>query len=378
MGFVFVAALAAAAVWASRRRETRPIAFGLLWFFAALAPTSLMPLAEVTNDHRMFFPFVGLALAVFWALRLAVAAHPAWLRAAAAAMALALAAEAVGTHERNIVWHSDENLWRDVVEKSPQNGRGLMNYGLVLMARANYTEALSYFERALAFTPNYPTLEINLGVCNGALHRDAEAQSYFQRAMALAPDSSESYFYYARWLHERGRGAQSAGLLQTALVKNPVDLNVRHLLLTEYAEQTNEAAVQGLARETLQLAPGDEIATRYLAWRAPVAPAPAVQAAQGTPAARNAALTPEQLLSQSLDYYRSHQYFESILSAMKALKLRPDYAEAYNNIAAAYNAMGRWQEGIRNAREALRLNPNLTLARNNLQWALDQTQKQAH
>ena len=39
--------------------------FGLLWFVIALAPTSsFIPLAEVMNDHRMYFPYVGLVLAV--------------------------------------------------------------------------------------------------------------------------------------------------------------------------------------------------------------------------------------------------------------------------------------------------------------------------
>ena len=42
---------------------------------------------------------------------------------------------AAGTHERNRVWHDDESLWRDVVAKSPNNGRGLMNYGLIFMQR---------------------------------------------------------------------------------------------------------------------------------------------------------------------------------------------------------------------------------------------------
>ena len=32
----------------------------------------MMPLAEVMNDHRMYLPFVGLALAVVWAARLAI------------------------------------------------------------------------------------------------------------------------------------------------------------------------------------------------------------------------------------------------------------------------------------------------------------------
>ena len=63
-GLAFIGAGLAAAWVTSRRRETRPIAFGVLWFFVALAPTSsIVPLAEPMNDHRMYFPFVGLMLA---------------------------------------------------------------------------------------------------------------------------------------------------------------------------------------------------------------------------------------------------------------------------------------------------------------------------
>ena len=130
-GYLFVIALLAAVFYTSRRRETRPIAFGLLWFVIALLPTSLMPLADVTNDHRMFFPFVGLALAVFWSLRLwlfrktaRLTINQPWIRGTVAALAVVLCTEAVGTHVRNNVWHTEESLWRDVTIKSPQNGRG--------------------------------------------------------------------------------------------------------------------------------------------------------------------------------------------------------------------------------------------------------------
>jgi protein O-mannosyl-transferase len=367
VGYVFVAALLGAAVWASRRRHTRPIAFGLLWFFLALLPTSLMPLAEVTNDHRMFFPFVGLALAVFWGLRLVVAAHPGRLRAAVAAIVLIFAAEAFGTHQRNNVWHTEESLWRDVTEKSPRNGRGLMNYGLVLMARGDYTGALSYMERALAYTPNYSTLEINLGIANGGLRRNAEAQRHFERAIALTPNTPDPYFFYARWLDGVGDEARAAALLETALTKDRLAFDARHLLLKIYAAENNQSRMQSLARETLQLAPNDEVAQRYLSGRVTLS-----AAALTAPAAHPAAPTPEQFLDESLALYQSGQYVQSILAARAALKLRPDYPEAYNNIAAASNALGRWDEGIRAANEALRLNPNFTLARNNLQWALRQ------
>ena len=49
---------------ASRAHASRPIAFGLAWFGLALVPTSsVFPLAEVANEHRVFLPYIGLALA---------------------------------------------------------------------------------------------------------------------------------------------------------------------------------------------------------------------------------------------------------------------------------------------------------------------------
>ena len=55
--------------------------------------------------------------------------------------------------------------------------------------------------------------------------------------------------------------------------------------------------------------------------------------------------------------------------AKKALALKPDYAEAYNNLAAGYNSMQMWDEGIQAATQAVRLKPDYQLARNNLLWA---------
>jgi protein O-mannosyl-transferase len=46
-------------------------------------------------------------------------------------------------------------------------------------------------------------------------------------------------------------------------------------------------------------------------------------------------------------------------------------------MAAAYAGMKMWDEAARNAQEALRLRPDYQLARNNLVWALQEKQKLA-
>jgi hypothetical protein len=83
-------------------------------------------------------------------------------------------------------------------------------------------------------------------------------------------------------------------------------------------------------------------------------------------------LSAEQLLRVSLSLYQAGRFSESIAAAQAALRINPNFAVAYNNIAAAHAALRQWDEAIVAAQQALRLQPDFTLARNNLNWALEQ------
>jgi len=377
IGFAFVAAMLVLAVRTARNRETRPIAFGILWFFLALIPTAITPLAEVTNDHRMFFPFIGLVLAVVWTSRLLLfrktarlTTRPKLVRASWIAVACVLIISAAGTWQRNRVWRTEESLWRDVTLKSPKNGRGLMNYGLTQMSKGEYASALNYFERAQIYTPAYYILEINLGIANGGLGRDGQAESHFLRALQLAPDEAQPHYYYGRWLKSKGRTAESIANLEAALGASPNDVDTRDLLMQTYFEQRNWGQLQRVASETLRLAPNEAAARHFLG--------AAQNGEQEIIAAENRmrqAPTADGLIDLSLLYYQAGKYSECIRTARRALELRPNSAEAYNNIAAAYNSMALWDDGIQAATEATRLKPDFEVAKNNLLYAIAQKQR---
>ena len=455
-GFVFLAVLMGAAAWLSLRPRLRPVAFGLFWFLIASIPTSIYRLSEVENDHRMYMPFVGLVLAFVWTAwlgleRLTAGQVRRWIRPAAASMTvLLLGAYAWGAHLRNRVWRSEESLWLDDVQKCPHNGRGLMNYGLSQMERGRYQVARDYFTRALAYTPDYPTLEVNLGVVNEAMGQSAVADEHFQRAVQLAPADDEAHSYYGRALVEEGRLPEGLAQLQIAYRLNPSRPMTRTFLMDAFADSGDMPSARQLAHETLALIPGDPATLAFLmdpqsdaadywinlslrryqqtdyaacitaarralalqpdsalawnnigaAWAALSQWNFAVQAEQSAlrlqpdlALARNnlsayrqhalpadmsaASKTADDFLNDSLRLYRAGSYRESIAAARSALHLRPDYAEAWNNIAASYASLGEWDNAIQAAREAIRLKPNFQLARNNLAWAVSEKKKSA-
>jgi uncharacterized protein (TIGR02996 family) len=356
-GFVFVVGLIYTAIRMTRRRENRPVAFGLFWFLLAALPTSVFPLAEVENDHRMFFPFVGLTLSASWALALWFYSRPPRRELAVAAGVLLLLAFAAGTWQRNKIWRTEESLWYDVTLKSPHNGRGLMNYGLTQMSKGETARALDCFQRALVYNPSYYILEVNLGVANGALHNDAEAERHFARAIQLAPGEATPRYYYAVWLRGRGRPSDAVQHLNLAIAANPSYLEAPHLLMDIYAQEQDANALRRVAQETLARFPSERESATWLTRADTLRP------------------TPESYLNRSLVLYQQGKFEESIQAAREALKLRPDYSEAWNNIAAAYNSESKWDEGISAAERAVKLRPDNQLAKNNLAWAIQQKQR---
>ncbi|MDE1160662.1 MAG: tetratricopeptide repeat protein [Acidobacteriaceae bacterium] len=355
LGLLVTAVLIAIIVLTWRRRQWWPVTFGLLWFFITQLPTSLYPLSEVENDHRMFFSFPGLMLAVVWCgwlLWQRFALTSLVRNASLAVLFLLLAAYGYGAHLRNAVWHDEASLWRDDVAKSPHNGRGLMTYGLTKMSAGNYPEALDLFTRALLYTPNYSVLEINLGVLNGAMAesgdkpRTAEAERHFQRAIALAPHDDSTYAFYGRWLLQQGRLDEARHALQQAIELNPSRGFQHDLLIETYIADGDEAAAHAAAVTTAAAFPGDQVAANELAH----------------PVQQNDAFW----LNRSLAQYRAGQYKDSLASAQQALLRNPHSAEAWNNIGAAYGAMQQWELAIAAEKQALTLKPSLEIAKNNL------------
>lgn len=366
-GFLFLAALLSAIYATAKRPGTRPISFGLAWFLLALAPTSLFPLGDMENDHRMFFPFAGLAIAVTWAGSLVLARRPLQgnlRRAVIGSLACLLLLCALGTRQRNEVWRTQESLWRDVTIKSPGSARGLMGYGAKLLERGAYEASLVYLERAAALAPTYYTTQINLGIANGFLNRDAEAERHFRRAIELTPKQPEPYYYYARWLKSKMRDQEAVGSLNAGLSASPAFMDARYLLLQIYADHGLWSLLKSFGQDCLKLAPDDPVILKYLAMEQQVVG----QVAAAEALARSQP-TPENYLRLSLLYHQTGRYPDCIAAAKEALRLQPDLAEAYNFIAAANLSLGRWDEAIRAAGEALRVKPDFQFARNNLEFA---------
>ena len=373
IGMIVVILLVYIAFKTSKDEKKRPIAFGIAWFLFALLPTSLVPLAEVTNDHRMFFPFIGLVIAAVWTIVLLTERfinNKVVISFIALIFGVFLFANGYGVYQRNKVWKTEESLWHDVTIKSPKNGRGLMNYGLTLMRKGDLKEALNYYQKALEFTPYYSHLHINIGICKNALGNPQEAEQSFKKAIEYGSTLYQPYHFYANFLYQRNRKNEAQVNIEKALSLNPWFMSSRYLAMNIYNDLTLWAKLESISTETLQRFPNDSVTINFLN-----ASQKKVSKVDYYRNIAKAKPTPENYLTLSLECYNAGDFYGCIDACNEAIKLKPNYADAYNNICSAYNSLGQYQKAVEACNKSIAIKPDYQLAKNNLAYAKSMIKK---
>ena len=243
----------------------RPVAFLGAWFLITLAPSSsVVPIVtEIAAEQRMYLPLAAViaagVLGVFWIGRRVFGERS--RVAAVAGIAIALAATiALGatTRDRNRVYWSDETLWRDTLDKQPNNARAHAAYAADLFMQHRYgeadleahvavrlddsnafaqntlaasllmngriDEAEVHLTRALEIWPYYVDARKNLADVYARRHDDVRAIAEYSRALEVVPDNPALLVACARLLATSSVDAARDGARAVAMAERAVSL----------------------------------------------------------------------------------------------------------------------------------------------------------
>lgn len=200
-------------------------------------------------------------------------------------------------------------------------------------------------------------------------NRDARPLGRLDGAEALRTICAGQYLALSAELYRANRHREAIAVAHDVLGLKPDSADAFNNIAASSAALGLWDQAMENARAALQIQPNHTLARNNLAW------AVAEKEKAGSPGIRENVLTAADYLNLSLEHYAAGRYPECIMAARAALELRPEYAEAFNNLAAAYASLQKWDDAIRAAREAVRLKPDFQLARNNLAWAETEKQK---
>ena len=192
------------------RHGLRFTVFGIFWFFLALSvESSLIPIADVIVEHRLYLPSIGPIIA-FVTLFDSIALSSRIKLAAMIGIVLLLSA---ATYNRNMLWRDPQQIWEDVIAKAPGNYRAYNNLGVAFKEKGKFDEATKLFQRSIAIDSSHPAAYFNLGDVQYRLGNYAKAEGYLKKALDTRPKSSLRLDI----LNKLGRTYSAMGKTETAI-----------------------------------------------------------------------------------------------------------------------------------------------------------------
>lgn len=326
-----------------RRAPAVPFCVGAYLLF--LAPhSSIVPLAEMVNEHRPYLPVAGLFILIAAGLYLTLARLSRSPLPALAILSSALALPLLAlTRERNLVWKDDLSLWSDTVAKSPGSSRAQMNLGLAYMGRGNYAEAKGRYLKALALASGYHYAHTNLAICLAAMGDHAGAAAAHDAAVNDAPGESGPYLWRGRYRAERGDLPGAIDDFKKAASLNPSPYNELACLV----EALERAGRAGEAQEWLAKYPPPDPAGFAKGRQAFAARLPAIPQA----------ISAQSQVVQGVALMRQNKLQDAEGRFREAIRLDPANAFAHINMGIVTAAQGKPEGAVPWFDAAARLAP---------------------
>jgi len=246
--------------WIYRRRF--PMAsYGWFVFLILLAPTSsFAPIRDPLAERRMYLPFIGLLFITLEFLRRWKTSRNVF----AGVLALVLVVEGAMTYQRNILWGSAIDMWKDTVSKSPQKLRPRFQLAQAYFQTAACADSVDEFGRAAALEPPTSDLLLDWALAYDCAGNPQQAIAKLQQAAARHPNG-HVYSQIGMEYGKTGKYTEALDALATAQRLDPGFAMTYYYLGNIHAIQGNQAQARDDYQHVLALDPHNAPATEALA-----------------------------------------------------------------------------------------------------------------
>lgn len=159
-----------------------------------------------------------------------------------------------------------EKVLRDLVSRSPRSAAGHFRLGVVLGIRDRHAEAAAQFRKALALSPDDPSILRALAVACRRAGDLAGAEDAARRWLRLRPDDVDATAMTAALLRDRGKGGEAVALYRSFVSRRPSDSAALADLAELLDESGKGAEALEFARRAVAAGPSDATANDRLGW----------------------------------------------------------------------------------------------------------------
>jgi Tfp pilus assembly protein PilF len=246
--------------WIYRRRF--PIAsYGWFIFLILLAPTSsFAPIRDPMAERRMYLPFIGLLFIAVEFLRRWKPSRNVLI----GALALVLVVEGSLTYQRNLLWGSSIDMWKDTVSKSPKKLRPRFQLAMAEFQAGACADSVDEFQEAAALQPPAYDLFLDWALAYDCAGNSQEAIAKLQQAAAQHP-TAHVYSQIGMEYGKMGKYPEALEALDTAQRLDGGFAMTYYYLGNIHAIQGDRAQAREDYRRVMALDPNNAPASEALA-----------------------------------------------------------------------------------------------------------------
>jgi len=217
-----------------QKNKSHTVAFGLVWFFAAIAPrSSIIPSPELLVDYKTYTASFGwlflLATAVLFFCtqikeRLLCKIPQTTSPQLCNIIFFLIIAIPLGfsTAQRNKIWRSGLEFWGNMIKNAPGKARAYNNYGVELSQRVrDYQGSIPYFKKAISMDKQYPDPWNNLAVAYANIGQTDNAIHALKQSLKIYAYYPEGYNNLASFYIQKNNLPEAERLLKIALRLRP-------------------------------------------------------------------------------------------------------------------------------------------------------------
>ncbi len=346
--------------------KRRLLSFGILWFLIALSPGLLVFNKYVFRaDRFLYFPLIGLALAVSYLIREALTNKKKTGLTTALTIVI-LGFFTVRSISQVQIWQNGLTLFHHAVKANKNFYTGYILLGEELAAQGKAAEAAGMFETAMRLNPQLPDSYNNLGLLLQLSGKKEEAFKLYRQALEIDPASPKAHFNMGNYFRDQMKLEEAAAHYRKALEKNPEDIRILNNLGLTLADMGNLNEAEYYFKKALATGMDDALTFYNLG---------NVVKAQGR-------------LQEALNYFMRaleknpqnvkvlnnlgitlagmRQYDQAMKHFSRAVDIYPEYPDTYYNMGVALMEMGRFQNAEAQYRKALQIAPDYAAALFNL------------
>jgi len=228
------------------RRRMPQVAVGWLWYLGTLVP--VIGIVQVGSqsmaDRYMYFPLVGLSVAVVWWAWDAAQRAPRGRAVFVAVATICVAMLAPVSRRQVSFWKDSETLFTHAMSVTGKNPKMLYCRGIDSANRGEWARAEADFTGAIALAPSYAKAYLQRGVVYYNVGKHDGAIADFTTALTLKPDDAEAHNNRGNVLSARGDHQGAIADLRRACELNPSGFFYNNLGSAYAKSKDHESAVR--------------------------------------------------------------------------------------------------------------------------------------